>query len=201
MATKYNIGAKYKDGKKTKCKWKGCQPDTHDTRLRYPNEGVVKRASYKGVWDKHNGGAFARKFGGRFTRLTANPNIKITFANFWYQKHHVIPVSVMKGLTNIPYNLQLLNWNMNDYDSNGICLPFNFECIKFYDLPAHRGSHPAYNEKVEDSLNGLESKCEKFCKINQQDKLLAETAKKVTLFKRKIVLWIWDLHAESRNHR
>lgn len=197
MGKKYSIGAKYPDGKKTKCKWKGCKPNTHPFRVTYIKGGILKRGSYVGTWDRSNGQKYPKKFKGNKIKLKSNPSIKLTYANFWFQKHHVIPVSVMKNLSNISANLELLGWNMNDGDVNGICLPFNYEAIRFYNLQAHRGSHPNYSRIVKSELNELESDCLEYCKSDEQDYLISDIEDMAQDFISRIVDWSLIIHTES----
>ena len=199
MSKKINIGARYKDGKKTGCAWKGCAGKIHPYRFTYPEEGVVTRGTYKGSWNRDNEGIFPVQHRNRIS-LKANPKIKLTLTKHWFQKHHVIPCAVMKRLPNISANLKLLGWNMNTYSLNGICLPYNYEAMKFYDLQAHRGSHPIYSNYVEAELQELEGKCTKLCKGNKQDELLEEIGEFVVDFFNDIANWDIMIHAESLNH-
>ncbi|MEZ4994817.1 MAG: AHH domain-containing protein [Saprospiraceae bacterium] len=103
----------------------------------------------------------------------------------------------MEGLKNIPHNLELLGWDMNNGDLNGMCLPTYNADIAWHDLQLHRGPHYQYDNKVKAALKNLETECQKYCKDEAQELLLGKITSKVTLFKLKIKNWQVTLNASS----
>lgn len=204
-SSKYSIGAKLKKGKEVKCDWEGCNSPVHDYQIKYPGGGIVWRDEYTPDWTKPHVVGYPQVCQKKFHVITwASKGItyQTTPSNYPTRNHHVIPVNVMEGeIPGIRKNLELLTWDMNSGTLNGICLPFNNEDICWHDLQAHRGSHPAYDGEVIDSLTALQGKIKNYCVKEDQDKLLSDIATKVEEFKNNIINWVWPLHGDSFDNR
>ncbi len=89
-----------------------------------------------------------------------------------YQKHHLIPVQLLKKQTFIKLFeiAQQAGFDSRDFRSNGIYLPAKESLAVASGRPLHRGPHPQYNALVEDRIGLIEASIEK-----KQSALDAET--------------------------
>ena len=191
--------------KKYKCKWEGCKPNTHIGYTYYPKGGVLHRDKYTGFWG-HPFLTFKVKTTKKesWVTLANKTKLKVTAINYRFQKHHVIPINMFKNIGTFPAlskNLRLLNFDINSGDHNGICLPFFHKDIEWHDLQPHRGSHPVYDGKVKRLLSEIDKECKKYCKDDNQDKLLYDIYQTVQELKMEIVNWTTLLHQNSLNFR
>lgn len=88
-----------------------------------------------------------------------------------YQKHHLIPVQLLKKQTFIKLFeiAQQAGFDPRDFRSNGIYLPAKEKLAVVSGRPLHRGPHPKYNALVEDRLGMIEASIQ-----NKQTALDAE---------------------------
>ncbi len=210
--------------------WVGCEKHTfeieYDDSGNYEREGSEdengKIELYPGNWDRHNRALTniglvecekgnielekdektqktrVRRIKGRICRGHYEETNR---DNFPIQKHHVIPVKAMAATTALKENLKLMGWDINDGESNGLCMPYNYEDMKRYDLQVHRGGHKKYNSNVKKALKSLDISCEQFCKDDNQDELHVRIYMKVTSLRKKLIKWQWVLHSASKDER
>lgn len=71
-----------------------------------------------------------------------------------YQRHHLIPVEVVRqpALASIIAPLKNIGFNPQDFSTNGVWLPASEKVALETGLPMHRGPHPHYNEFVSDQV-------------------------------------------------
>ncbi len=198
------------DEAKSNCEWDLCSTK-HDSPIQYLKGGITVRDEYNlDKLDRHNAHLLGRatiknQYSGpiyiAFQRLymgntiSSHPN-PTTDNDFPVQYHHVIPLKAMKGFTRMRFNLELLNWNIND-ERNLIVLPFNYEDMKRHDLQTHRTNHPSYNKDVKNSLKELDIQCEHYCKDDEPDQLLEEVEEIIDVFVDYLVNWLAVLHPKS----
>ncbi|HKR05905.1 MAG TPA: AHH domain-containing protein [Bacteroidia bacterium] len=168
------------------CLWKVCG-DTHKFNIAYQNDGVVDRRAL-GDW-AHPSTLIGAGHKPSFQADISAKGAATRAFGYPFQKHHVIPCAVFKKLKKISANLKLLGYDINDEGLNGISLPSKPKDIKWHDLQAHRGPHPAYNNEVKAYLNTLEGEVKDFCKDDNQGELWEEIEDAVKNFRKHILSW------------
>jgi hypothetical protein len=187
-------------GQKYPCKWEGCKGGEHCDEPRnlneyYPDNGTTERGNC-GNWKKpfhiltHSYTHYGVKEG-EFRGLKSDKykvsNGKSNCNNYTTQPHHVIPVDNMNSYEILKHNLKLSGWNINDEESNGICLPYFREDQIWHCLQPHRGSHPkGYCEDIEESLGKLEGKIGKYCTEKDDKKEMEQLVNDMALLVKRI---------------
>lgn len=71
-----------------------------------------------------------------------------------YQRHHLIPVEVVRRATiaKLIAPLKNVGFDPQDFATNGLWLPASEKIALETGLPLHRGPHPHYNEFVSDQV-------------------------------------------------
>jgi hypothetical protein len=147
------------------CGWKTCKKN-HNIVQTYINNGETVRKHLDSGWTppwlepKNTGGPFG-------------PVPMYTF-----QRHHVIPVNVIRDLKDVGHNLTLIGWDINNYSLNGICLPDSNKDITRQDLPVHRGCHKNYDKRVKKVMERMHQEWKNLCDPHpNQDKLFEDVCK------------------------
>lgn len=168
------------------CNWKTCN-DKHEFDIKYPNNGTVVRKDLKD-WS-HPSAMVGVAHKPSFQANLLPRGAAARASGYPFQRHHVIPCAVFKALPKIKANLKLLGFDINNEGLNGISLPKNPTDIRWHDIQAHRGSHPAYNTRVESFLGDLEGEVVDFCKEDKQGELWEEIEAAVKHFRKHILKW------------
>jgi hypothetical protein len=166
------------------CGWKNnCQG--HQTDVGYPKKGIMERKSLRG-WTHPSAIVGIKQNKTKITDTTVN--------DYSYQRHHVIPVQAFNNLPTIKNNLELLGYNINLQDENGISLPFRPKDLVWHDLQFHRGSHPTYTSIVETRIRAIQGKCGKYCEKGEQSTLWDLIEKAVSDCRDEIKNWTLFIH-------
>lgn len=183
------------------CGWKSdCQK--HHTVVGYPKGGILGRTSLSGwthpsamllkenpttINDTHT----SIKLGGK----------KVSGQNYSFQRHHVIPVQAFNNLPDLKDNLELLGYNINIQDQNGISLPFRIKDLVWHDLQFHRGSHPAYTTIVTNRVRKIMNTSKRYCEKGEQSTLWDLIKEEVDLCRDELISWNLYIHTWAAAER
>ena len=197
------------------CPWQKC--NTKHSELPEFKRGEIKKEEDKkkisGIIEPCNVGGWSyEEFGLRsgWTRMiTVRRNKKkgsvtkkvhvSTRSSYDTQYHHVISWTVIKKYNLLKKNLELVGWDINNPDDNGICLPRFREDIVWHYLQTHRGSHPQadYYDEIQDDIEMAYDMTKDCCDDDAPDHfiLLALIRFYASKFRDKILRW--QLHVNK----
>ena len=118
---------------------------------------------------------------------------QVTATNYRYQRHHIIPCEVFKNPI-LNKNLELLGYDINVFDENGISLPYRIKDLVWHDLQFHRGSHPAYTGIVRTRVMAIVRKCGQYCEKGEQSTLWDFIKERVDKSRNEIKNWTLLIH-------
>lgn len=74
-----------------------------------------------------------------------------------FHAHHLIPKQVAgrRYFAQFMIDLKCAGLNPDDFEGNGIYLPYSERLGEIFQLPVHRGAHPLYNAMVSHHVAGL----------------------------------------------
>jgi A nuclease family of the HNH/ENDO VII superfamily with conserved AHH len=74
-----------------------------------------------------------------------------------FHAHHLIPKQVARHryFAQFMADLKNVGLNLDDFERNGIYLPYSERLGEIFQLPVHRGAHPLYNAMVSHHVAGL----------------------------------------------
>jgi hypothetical protein len=198
MSRVVKVSATNSTGRKYKCRWKKCQPNRHSFKTTYPNNGDIVKRSISKI---HPNEYYVTKQAG----ITSLYRFKATSTGKWHysyrpQVHHVIPGNMTKKFKILFSNLKLLNWDLNDFVTNGLSLPMYNVDMVFHDLQPHRGCHIPYDDNVEPMLKRLQDASIHYCKNSEstsnddekQEDLLIDIGKIILKLREYILNWHKD---------
>jgi hypothetical protein len=186
---------------KKPCDWKDCPGGLHPVMPKYESrkkggneqqriQSSIYPCTYRVQWKENP----YRTLNYPRPNSTKPPKVKTNF-NYRYQRHHVIPCNMLDTYPDLFWNAMLVGWDHNDYETNGINLPWHDLDVVWNDLQAHFGSHPRYDGQVDKYMSKLDGKCRSFCE-NEETKsgpttvtLLALLEEQVDMFREKIINW------------
>jgi hypothetical protein len=131
--------------KKIGCDWKTCANKAHEKKQDYINNGFTEREphldeNWVAPWDEPK---------------NSNRTAHETITEHKFQRHHVIPINVIRDLLDLGHNLRLIGWDINNYTLNGISLPKYNSDMHWHKLPVHRGSHKSYDKVIKRQLKAI----------------------------------------------
>lgn len=215
------------------CDWTVCDKQhTTDINSDYPRNGSVKRGEtksgkdYASAWvekglepweeigqQKHSPNATWQDYQEdlqpkgdiklRNKTLIEHNLALIEKGKYKTEKHHLISVHLFDNLNSLANNCQLVGYNVNDAE-NGICLPYFVPDIVRHDRQCHRGPHPPiYDRNALKLLKNLQTKAEKYCTDNQQQKVIVKLNDISQRIRQHILAWDkgWELRSKAHAER
>lgn len=144
------------------CKWSSCE-HKHKKKIKYPNNGKVKKSGYRERWIKAGMEPWViygklkkrlRKDGGEYKTMTYE---------YKTQAHHLVPTTLVNNTTTLKKNLVLVDYDC-DEEKNGMMLPEFVMDIPLHKLQSHLGNHPnKYMEPIRKELREIEKDYDGIC--------------------------------------